>query len=303
MGTLIVHPNNHPYDSDLLKTDEKNNIICIQPKPHPENLIFKNLVNAAVYILSPEIINYIDADEPQDFGKNIFPKVLADKQMLKAYQTAEYIKDMGTKERLLKICEDIQSGKVRRLNKINKRPAIFLDRDGVLNQDMDNHPCAENLELLPRVADAVRLINNSDFLSIVVTNQPMIAKGFVTSDEVERTNEKLEMMLGKQGTYLDKIYYCPHHPEKGFPGEIPHLKIECNCRKPKPGMLLKAVEEFNIDLSSSWMIGDRETDLQAGKSAGCRTVLAGQTIDRSDFADYYFDDLLSAVTFICGEKE
>lgn len=298
LGSLLVHPNNHPYDSDLIKIDDEKNIIKILSKPHPDGMIYNNLVNAAVYILSPKIIDFIEDDVSQDFGKNIFPKVLEKGEKLRAYKSAEYIKDMGTKDRLPAICDDMHNGKVARLNKKNIRPAIFLDRDGVINEDMDTNPHADNLKLIPGVVDAVKIINKSDFLSIVVTNQPMIAKGFVTKDEVENTNAKLETLLGYEHAFLDAIYYCPHHPEKGFDGEIPELKIDCNCRKPKAGMFLQAQKDFNIDLARSWMIGDRDTDMLAGKNAGCKTILVGNTIAQSEYADYKCENLRDAIDLI-----
>ena len=190
IGTLLVHPNNHPYDSDLLEAKD-GKIITFYPKPHPKGQRYHNLVNAAVYILSPQVFDYIEPMQPQDFGKDIFPKILQDGKILCAYKSAEYIKDMGTKDRLPKICEDVASGKVQRLNKKNPRPAIFLDRDGVLIKDMDKNPVVENFEMLEGVSDAIRRINQSEYLAIVVTNQPMIAKGFVTFDELENKIDKL----------------------------------------------------------------------------------------------------------------
>ncbi len=118
---------------------------------------------------------------------------------------------------------------------------------------------------------AIKKINSSEYLAIVVTNQPVIARGEVTYDELQEIHNKMETLLGAEGAYIDAIYYCPHHPHKGYEGEITELKFECDCRKPKPGMLIKAATDFNIDLSQSWMIGDGENDVLAGKNAGCKT--------------------------------
>ena len=137
---------------------------------------------------------------------------------------------------------------------------------------MDTHPTVECFTLLPGVPDAIRLINESLYLAVVVTNQPMIAKGFLTFDQLKLIDKKMETLLGEKRAYLDKIYFCPHHPERGFSGEITELKIQCNCRKPKPGMLLQAAQEMNIDLANSWMIGDSATDVEAGIAAGCKTI-------------------------------
>ena len=125
------------------------------------------------------------------------------------------------------------------------------------------------------MTEAIKKINESGYLAIVATNQPVIARGEVTVPELQEIHNKMETLLGAEGAYLDAIYYCPHHPHKGYEGEVPELKIDCECRKPKPGMLFTAAEDFNIDLSQSWMIGDGENDVKAGKAAGCRTALIG----------------------------
>lgn len=301
MGSLLVHPNNHPYDSDLLEV-KNNKVAAFYPKPHEADKNYHNLVNAAVYILSPEIFNFIENEKAQDFGKDIFPKLLANGKNLYAYRSAEYIKDMGTKDRLPLICNDVATGKVSLLNKKNPRPAVFLDRDGVLIEDMDKTPTVANFKMLPRVGQAVKMINQSGMLAIVTTNQPMIAKGFITFEDVDEVHKCLETALGTEGAYVDDIYFCPHHPEKGFIGEIPELKIDCTCRKPKAGMLWEAQKAYNIDLSNSWLIGDRETDLLAGKAAGCRTILVGNTISESPIADYRRTDLFEAIQLIMEYK-
>ena len=302
IGSLLVHPNNHPYDSDLLEV-KNGRVAAIYPKPHEEGRSYHNLVNAAVYIFSPEVFRYLEPGVPQDFGKDVFPRILAGGGELYAYKSAEYVKDMGTKDRLPKICADVESGKVSRLNRKNPRPAVFLDRDGVLIKDMDKNPVAANFEMLPGASEAVKKINESGMLAIVVTNQPMIAKGFVSFEAVDEVHKLMETRLGAAGAYVDDIYMCPHHPERGFEGEIPELKIECDCRKPKPGMLLRAAADYHVDLAESWMIGDRESDMLAGKNAGCRTILVGQTIESSEFADFRFKNLVEAVDFILENRK
>lgn len=296
IGTALVHPNDHPYDSDLLEIDETNKVINVIPKPHKEGEYHQNLVNAAVYIFSEKIFDFIEKDKKQDFGKDILAKIVESNKSLYAYNTPEYIKDMGTKDRFEHVKNDFETGKVARLNKINKRKCIFLDRDGVINKNMDSSPSVDKFELLDGVADAIKKINKSDYLAIVVTNQPMIAKGFTTFEVVNYTHKKMESLLGKEGSYVNKIYYCPHHPEKGFEGEISELKIDCECRKPKPGMLLKAAKEFNIDLENSWMIGDSIRDIEAGKNAGCKTVGIGEI----EGADCNVKNLQDAIEKILG---
>lgn len=294
IGTTIIHPNDHPYDSDLLEINKNNKVTKVLPKPHQGGEYYQNLVNAAVYIFSPKIFEYIEEGVSQDFGKHILPKVVDAGETLIGYKTPEYIKDMGTADRFEAVKSDFLTGKVARLNKQNKRPCIFLDRDGVINKDMDSKPLCKDFELLDGVAEAIKSINKSDYLSVVVTNQPMIAKGFVTFEEVENTHKKMETLLGEQHAYLNEIYYCPHHPEKGFDGEIKELKIDCECRKPKAGMLFKATKDLNIDLENSWMIGDSQRDIDAGKNANCRTI----SIKKDLGADYIAQDLKDAVNYI-----
>ena len=132
-------------------------------------------------------------------------------------------------------------------------------------------------ELIPGAAEAIKLINQSDFLAVVVTNQPVIARNLCSIEELEYIHATLETMLGKQGAYVNAIYYCPHHPDKGYPEERPEYKIDCDCRKPKPGMLLQAAKDWNIDLANSYMIGDTDRDLQAGQNAGCKQSIKIKT--------------------------
>jgi histidinol-phosphate phosphatase family protein len=307
IATILVHPNDHPYDSDLLDVDDKDHVISFSPKPHSDFAYKKNLVNAALYILSPEVFNYIPDDRPSDFGKDIFPHLLSHKNKIRAYRSAEYIKDMGTPERFEKTKHDLISGKVSRLNRTNKRKAVFLDRDGVINKEVVDLRNAEQFELIDESALAIKKINKSEYLSIVITNQPGIAKGFFTYETLSTIHNKMDTLLGKEGAYIDNLYFCPHHPEKGFAGEIPDLKIDCECRKPKPGLIYVAADKHNIDLKNSFFIGDRYADIMAGKNAGLRTVLvktgyAGSDKEKYSIEpDYTFKNLNEAINFIIEE--
>ena len=269
-ATLFVHPNDHPYDSDIVEIDNDNRLVQLHLKPHPTNFVSRNLVNASLFILSPRVIDYIPKGQNVNFEKHIFPKCLADGMRMYGYISAEYIKDMGTPDRYEEVCWDVISGKVARLNKKYPRAAVFLDRDGVINKEVKFLYKVEQLELIPGVAEAIRLINQKGYLVIVVTNQPVIARNMCSIKDLEAIHAALETLLGNEHAYLDAIYYCPHHPDSGYPEERKEYKIVCTCRKPKPGMILQAAKDWNIDLSQSYMIGDSETDIQAGKNAGMR---------------------------------
>ena len=269
-ATLFLHPNDHPYDSDIVELDGTGKVTRFFNKPHEDEFISKNIVNAALFIFSPRILEEIEVGVKSHIEKNVLPRCLDKGLNLYGYISAEYIKDMGTPDRYYAVCNDVISGKVARLNRINSRPAIFLDRDGTISKEVNLLNKVEDLELIEGAAEAIKLINGSDYLAIIVTNQPVIARNLCSIEELEHIHAALETMLGKERAYVNAIYYCPHHPDKGYPEERPEYKIKCECRKPAPGMLLKAAKDWNIDLSRSYMIGDSDRDVEAGENAGCK---------------------------------
>ena len=274
--TLFVHANDHPYDSGLLVVDKDNYVQQWLTKEDARPQYYRNIVNGGLHVLSPKVLD-VEINTPKvDLDRQIL-KPLAGTEKMLCYNSPEYAKDMGTPERYYAACADYKSGKIQGKNLRNKQKAIFLDRDGTINKYVGYLRTPEQFELLEGVGEAIRKINFSGYLAIVVTNQPVIARGEVTVDGLQQIHNKMETMLGKEGAYLDGVYYCPHHPDKGFAGEVEELKIVCECRKPKAGLLLQAAKDFNIDLSQSWMIGDSENDVLAGKNAGCKTALIGET--------------------------
>ena len=136
---------------------------------------------------------------------------------------------------------------------MNKNKAIFLDRDGTVNLDVGHLKRDEDLVLLDGVSQAIRLINESSYLCIVITNQPVIARGECSFADVDRFHSIIESRIGLEGAYFDRIYYCPHHPDAGFAFERPELKIICKCRKPDIDLLLRAGTDFNIDFSINYI--------------------------------------------------
>lgn len=269
--TLFTHPNSHPYDSGLIISNEHNQVEKWLAKEDERPMYYKNRVNAGLHVISPEVLNQVINTQKIDLDRQLL-KPLAGTKKMYCYDSPEYVKDMGTPERYYAVCEDFKAGRVQSKNLSNKQKAIFLDRDGTINKYVGFLREIEQFELLPNTSEAIKKINNSGYLAIVVTNQPVVARGEVTFDQLDQIHNKMETLLGKDGAYLDGIYFCPHHPHKGFEGEIPELKVECECRKPKPGMLLQAAKDFNIDLSKSWMIGDSDNDILAGENAGCFTA-------------------------------
>ena len=278
--TLFTHPNSHPYDSGLIIADKDCNVEKWLSKEDERPQWYNNRVNAGLHIIDPKVLDEsmknLEIDEKTGFPKG---KVDLDRQILKplcgtgqmfCYDSPEYVKDMGTPERFRQVEADFKNGVVKAKNLINKQKAIFLDRDGTLNKYVGFLRNIDDFELIKGVPEAIKIINQSGYLAIVVTNQPVIARGEVSWDELNEIHRKMETLLGKEGAYIDGIYICPHHPDKGFEGERPEYKIDCDCRKPKPGLLLQAAKDFNIDLSQSVMIGDSENDVKAGVNAGCK---------------------------------
>jgi len=274
IASLFTHPNSHPYDSGLIVADENGAVEQWLAKEDVRPQWYRNRVNAGLHVLSPEILNMEITTSKVDLDRQLL-KPLAGTGKMFCYDSPEYVKDMGTPERYESVCRDFRAGRVSAKNLSNKQKAIFLDRDGTINKYVGFLRNIDDFELLPEIESAIGKINASGYLAIVVTNQPVIARGEVTVPELREIHNKMETLLGHKGVYVDAIYYCPHHPHKGYEGEIPELKFDCDCRKPKPGMLFQAAQDFNIDLSQSWMIGDGENDVKAGIAAGCKTALIG----------------------------
>ena len=278
--TLFTHPNSHPYDSGLIIADENGHVEKWLAKEDERPQWYDNRVNAGLHVIDSKVLDIslksLEINEESGFPQG---KVDLDRQILKplcgsnmmfCYDSPEYVKDMGTPERFHQVEADYKNGVVQAKNLTNKQKAIFLDRDGTINKYVGFLRNIDDFELIEGVAEAIKLINQSGYLAIVVTNQPVIARGEVSWEELNEMHKKMATLLGKEGAYVDGIYICPHHPDKGFEGERPEYKIDCNCRKPKPGLLLQAAKDFNIDLAKSYMIGDSHRDVEAGENAGVK---------------------------------
>lgn len=303
LATILTHPNDHPYDSALIVAQSNGRVSKWLHKEDERTGSYKNRVNAGIHILSPRLLTLYPQEGKKDMDRDIL-KPLIRSGMLFAYDSPEYVKDMGTPERYRRCALDILSGNVERKNFCCRQRAVFLDRDGTINEYRGFITKPEQMTLLPGAAEAIARINKSGYLVIVITNQPVIARGECTVEELEAIHNRLETLLGQQGAYLDAIYYCPHHPDRGFAGERPELKITCDCRKPKPGLLMQAAQAYNIDLSESYMVGDQIADVQAGQAAGCRTVLLcdGKTDGIPDQTEC-FPDLYTFTKKLLNEKE
>lgn len=302
--TLLLHPNDHPADSDLVATDHDGRIVAFHPYPHQPDAALPNLVNAAFYIAQRSAFErWRDFAAPSDLAKDLFPAMVAQAQRLFGYRSSEYIKDLGTPARLDKVEAHLRSGRVARARLDVPQPCVFVDRDGTLNLLRGHIARAEDLALIPGAAAAIRQLNDAEFRIAVVTNQPVLARGDCSPEELTRIHWTLEGALGREGAMVDGIWWCPHHPDGGFPGEVAALKRDCDCRKPAPGLILEAAARLNADLSRSWMVGDTTSDMLAGRRAGVRTILVrtGEGGKDGKFAcqpDFVADDLAEAARLI-----
>ena len=269
-ATLFLHPNDHPYDSDIVLLDKEHRVKAFANKPHPENFVSHNIVNAALFIFNKQIISYIPKGRKSHIEKNILPLCLDKGLRIMGYISHEYVKDMGTPDRYEHVCHDWQSGRIKSMNRRNKTKAVFLDRDGVVNFDCGQVFKPEQIKLIPGVEHALNYIHEKGYLAVIVTNQSVIARNLCDFDELDTINATIETFLGKKHAYYDALYFCPHHPHGGYPEERKEYKIKCECRKPAPGLLFKAARDMNISLEESFMIGDRDSDLQAGINAGVK---------------------------------
>lgn len=299
LATLYVHPNSHPYDSDLIILDDDNKVIGIDFKNSDRNY-YKNCVNAGVYVVNKKLLDYIKSPIKLDFEKDIIFNIIKKGQPLYGYKSTEYIKDMGTLDRLIEVKEAYNKGIIEKKSLLNKQKCIFIDRDGTINKHKGLLNRIDDFELEDNVGDAIKAINNSEYLCILITNQPVVARNLCTVEDVKAIHNKLEILLGERGAYLDDILFCPHHPDKGYKDENPLYKIDCNCRKPKTGLIDYCASKYNIDLSNSYFIGDTTVDIMTGVNAGLKTVLvktgeAGNDKKYDVVPDYIYNNLKEAI--------
>lgn len=306
IATLLTHPNSHPFDSDLLIVDDENRVMGFDSKENDRSgYDYNNIVNSGIYALSPKVLDIVSEPVKMGIEKDVISQFI-DSRKIYSYHSTEYVKDMGTPERYEAVNNDYATGIPEARNLKNKQKCIFLDRDGTINEHRGIVNNKDDLVLMDGAAEAIRMINKSEYLCVVITNQPVVARGECTIDELDEIHRHLETLLGREGAYIDGLYYCPHHPDSGYEGEIKELKIDCECRKPKVGMVKEAEKRYNVDLKTSFMIGDSWRDVETGKRAGMKTcwLKCGEKTNseyRID-ADMEANDLLEAIKLIMERK-
>lgn len=284
LATVFSHPSSHPFDSTLIKSDEDGKIIDFF-RINKSIDSFNNNCSAGIYMISPKLLelrrNKLQGKKC-DIDKDILQKSV-DTNRIFSYKSTEYVCDIGTPERRRKAEKHLSIFGLMPKHVQSGNKAIFLDRDGTLNIYKGYITDKKQIELTDKAAQAINIFHSLGYLVILVTNQPVVARGECSIDDLKEINGRVEYLLGKDNSYLDDIFFCPHHPHKGFENENKEFKIDCSCRKPKPGLIFKAAEKYDINLLHSYMVGDSAVDVDCAKSAGCTPVfVAGNSENAED---------------------
>ena len=275
----VYHASSHMHDSDLIELDSENRIVQYILKPHSSDLLVRNRANAGVYAFSKAVLLSNTFREAKiDLDRDVLPALLQSGVLGVGVQNVGYIKDIGTPERLAQTSGEILDSFML----YPRQPAIFLDRDGTLNLPKGYISSPDQIEIYPDSYELISYCNRLGIRVIVVTNQPIIARGEASVKDLDLIHARIDQVLGSRGLYIDDYYYCPHHPDSGFENEVAELKIDCECRKPKNGLIEKAFSKFALERDYSFMIGDKYTDIEAGESSGLTTVLVSRTRSHRD---------------------
>ena len=273
--TLVTHTSDHPEDSDLVSVPNGTLVEDIFLKTLDKK-IYKNayLGNSGIFVINKELLDILNPPKEED-SKSVFHfivrSIFNQKINIYSYNTTEYIKDMGTPKRLKVVQEDLSKGIVSHKNYKNPQKALFLDRDNTLIKcEIGKYVTNKNkIEfIIPNIDNIVKISLKYDLVCLV-TNQPVIAMGKISLRELDEINSILVKFCLSKGLKIDIVTFCPHHPHKGFKGELEILKQDCFCRKPNPGLLFEQAFLRNINLKESLMIGDSDNDFFAAKNAGC----------------------------------
>ncbi|WHO76816.1 HAD-IIIA family hydrolase [Rhizobium sp. BT03] len=314
--TIIAHPNDHPRTSDLV-VQKSGYLQRLLPRKTPRDADWRNLVPAGLYVASEQFFQALVPAQTADMIHDVIPGLLERSVPIAIYDTPEYMKDTGSPNRHAAAEADLRQERVHAAHLSVRRPAVFFDCDGVLNEDVGGHGVIhpDQVTLIDRAGEAVRLARDAGFLTVAVTNRPQVAKGFLDEPGLDHVLGRLEAELAEEGGVLDRIYFCPHHPDKGFPNEVAALKINCACRKPGDLMIRQAMTELPIEKQKSVIIGDSLRDIGAGRKAGIWSygVRTGYGLrDAKSYpaaaadlprADLIFDTVYDAVRFQCSYRD
>lgn len=277
---LFYHPSHHPIDSDLLLLDSSQKVKKILTKPRDEGL-YRNHGNAGCYAIKKYVLKKFATNNQIfskiDLDRELLPKIIDVGFVAQGVRSHGFMRDCGTPDRLKYVNKNWH----QIANTTFTRPAIFIDRDGTLNKLNGFITKLDQIEVFDDAPSFVSLMNKLNYWVIVITNQPVIARGEVTHEMLDSFHAKIEKIVMDGGGVIDDFFFCPHHPDAGFIGEITDLKIPCNCRKPEVGLIQQACNRFPIDLNHSWMIGDTWRDAELAKNVGINFIKIDSNDDLS----------------------
>lgn len=266
LNMILVHPNDHPQDSHTIVTDGNRMSVCeIIPPNKKDNFYSSNLSPVGLYFIDPKSATNKPLRNPIDLTRDIFQEMLEEKIDISAQLLLRRSQDIGTAERHLRAQETL--ARYGSLSKV----LIFIDRDDTIIVDPNKHNFdTSRISLIPGVIDFLRLVNGLGIPIVCISNQPAIAMGLISQSLVDEQIKYIQELLNKNGAYVDAFAYCPHHPEVGHEGEISALKIECQCRKPKAGLLRSFATNHGFDTSECIIIGDSARDIEIQCEIGLR---------------------------------
>ena len=292
LATLLIRQSDHPWDSDLVEVNPTGEVKSWHSKgKNPENTA--NWGNAAFYVCQKDLLKAIEVGAFSGFAEDVFPKLVEQGTKIQTYQLPEnqWVCDMGTPDRIGKVEEYLQRKiKAKQAQENPKKiETLFLDRDGTLNQlnGLVDHP--EKLKLIDGVAEALGALDKAGITCFVVTNQPVIARGLCSQKTLNEIHQKLNREVEAKGGKLKKIYYSPYHPETQHGEGIKEFRRASSCRKPRPGMIFQAQEEWGIDLAACALVGDSWRDMEAAKAAGIRSIAVGEESRKLESQAYFTD--------------
>lgn len=269
---MLVHPSSHPNDSDLVEIDLNNKVKKIHTKPRLNKVLVRNLSNAGIYAVNTQILGFYEK-KGADLDRNIIPDLVNANFSIFIERNMGFVRDMGTPERLKEITNMIET----RENK-HRRPALFIDRDGTINVEKGLITSWQQIEVYEDAARLVKRFNDLGYWVFVLTNQSVIARGLITRNELQEIHAQIDSKLSEFGAFVDDYFYCPHHPDSGFYGEIKDLKIICRCRKPGPGLVEECMRKYAVNLRESLLVGNSWRDKVLAENLGISSFIVNRRI-------------------------
>jgi mannose-1-phosphate guanylyltransferase/phosphomannomutase len=263
----VVHPSSHMFDSNIVEVDTEDQIVGFHKKDRKSEFLVRNLGNTGVYFFKRHI--FLDYKVQKcDLDGDLIPQFLNESRKGIAMRHHGFIRDIGTPSRLQESSRFSHPTDFHELN----RPTLFLDRDGVVNKHLGHITNPSQIVLREGISSLISRFNRAWYWVIVITNQPVVSHGEISMSRLDQIHAMIDIQLSKQEAYIDEYFVCPHHPDKGFSGEVRELKTDCNCRKPSLGLLELAKAKYKIDLDRSVMVGDTWRDEEFAKRAGISFV-------------------------------